>query len=216
MNPVTVGILVGSLFAVANGHDPENESPLGLATPQPNTTSDSKSESKAEVKATRRARVNSINLSPLGFLTSNVYFLNYERLIGAHGLVVEAGLSFSNFATTVQGGVGYRWHWRSRQDSGFLGMMIVLAGATGNGGIEFNEVDYSYPMDKTNIRGIATIGRRWAWDCGLNVTLRVGAGTGLDWVNVKSDEPAALELEKKDNETGSLALDGEVSLGYTF
>src|SRR5262245_60287862 len=78
---------------------------------------------------------NSINLSPLGVAFGN-YALTYERLLGgSHGLVVEGILTRSSGddgdSTQFGGAAGYRWHWRGRQNSGFLGIMFAQGFGSG-------------------------------------------------------------------------------------
>ncbi|HUH04452.1 MAG TPA: hypothetical protein VML75_20795, partial [Kofleriaceae bacterium] len=63
------------------------------------------------------------------------------------------------------------------------------------------------------------IGKRWAWDSGLNVTLRVGAGYGNYGISTDSEDPDAQEAVALVDDLLTLipiALDGELSVGYAF
>lgn len=177
-------------------------------------------------------RVHSINVSPLGLLDGGGFNLNYERLFGSHGLILEVGTTewSSTSRTTINGdvtdetsidarhatlGVGYRWHWRGRQNSGFLGVMLHqnLGAADvvlmdGDGRVE-DEVAYR----STTFTG--NVGKRWMIGDALNVTLRLGVGTAdRQVIDDDADEMAAAELQ--DVIGIPLAVDGELSLGYTF
>jgi hypothetical protein len=84
-------------------------------------------------------RANSINVSPLGIVLGS-YNINYERLFGAHGLVLEGGFSYlsddGDDSKSLGGSLGYRWHWRGRQNSGFLGLAAGMYDGTGEASVE--------------------------------------------------------------------------------
>ncbi|HWM86455.1 MAG TPA: hypothetical protein VNO33_11470 [Kofleriaceae bacterium] len=194
---------------------------LGLAALAPAARADTGSPPTAAVER-EPERANSINISPLG-IVFGAYNLNYERLFGAHGLLVEAGLARvsddGDKATSVGGSLGYRWHWRGRQNSGFLGVSAGFYDGTGEGTLEDGDMERSYDVDVTSYYLVANVGKRWAWDNGFNFTLRVGGGYGHYDITPRSDGPEAQEAaeELKDVLTEiPIAIDGELSLGYTF
>jgi len=165
-------------------------------------------------------RVNSINGSPLGVVVGN-YSLNYERLLaGAHGLMVEGNFSMSKDGGSKSmlygGGVGYRWHWSSRQSSGFLGLLAGYSVGTGEASVndmKLFDLKISAPWV------VANIGKRWAWDNGLNITFRIGGGYAKYNVSSDSSDPdaqQAVDLLQDLLNFLPIALDGELSVGYNF
>ena len=162
---------------------------------------------------------NTVNLSPLGVLFGD-YALTYEHLFaGHHGLIVEG---IGSRATGDQGdslqfggGVGYRWHWRGRQNSGFLGVMA--AQRFGAGSVTENGVTHEMTVQSTTIT--ANIGKRWALTPAFNVTFRIGAGSGHYSATAKEDTMEAKQAEKLMNDILSflpIGVDGELSVGYAF
>jgi hypothetical protein len=193
-----ISLVASSAIAIAQPAQPPAETTLDL---------DQKSEP-----------VNSINVSPLGVLVGN-YALTYERLFGGyHGLIVEgiASHSSNDDGTTLQfgGGVGYRFHWRGRQNSGFLGVMF--AQGFGNGEVTIG--DMTHPMSVRSTTVTANVGKRWMIGP-ANITFRLGLGWGNHVAEAKEDSTDAKEAEEVAN--GLLAFlpigfDGELSVGYTF
>lgn len=164
---------------------------------------------------------NSVNFSPLGLLVGS-YALNYERLMNKrHGLLVEGVFSSTSgdgTSSTGYGGlVGYRWHWSPSQDSGFAGLNVGYQVGTGTAEVTDDTGDkYSFDVDTTALAVTANIGRRWAWDFGLNITLRAGVGYGRYDVSTDSDDDLAQEAVDLVNELLTLipvAIDGELSIG---
>jgi hypothetical protein len=176
-------------------------------------------------------RENSINGSPLGVFFGN-YSLNYERLVnGTHGFMIEGNFSHSSGTSTVNGdstssksqeyggGVGYRWHWRGQQDSGFLGLMAGYSVGTGSSTVTSGGVADTIDLKIKAPWVVANIGKRWQWDNGLNITFRIGAGWAKYTVSTTSQDPSAQDAVKGLQDLLTLipiALDGELSLGYTF
>ncbi len=175
------------------------------------------------VKQSALDKQNSVNLSPLGVLSGS-YGLNYERLLsGYHGIIVEGNFSSSSndeaSSSSVGATVGYRFHWRGNQDSGFLGLNLGYYAGSGQGTIDNGTTMKTFDVDTTVSSITANIGRRWAWDSGLNVTFRIGAGKGNYDVSTKSTDPDAQEAVKLVDDILSflpVAFDGELSLGYLF
>jgi len=138
-----------------------------------------------------------------------------------HGLVAEAGFGFSGDDSSSEahgsGGIGYRWHWRGRQNSGFLGVMVHQA--VGHGEVTTDEMTYGASVKMTSVTG--NIGKRWTLGDSWNVTLRLGAGWGHYAVNIDGNEDDADAQEAEDALNDVLALlpvaiDGELSVGYAF
>jgi len=162
--------------------------------------------------------VNSINASPLGVAFGN-YALTYERLLGGqHGLVVEGIVTRSSGddgdSTQFGGAAGYRWHWRGRQNSGFLG--IMFAQGFGSGEVSVNGMSHDMTVRSTTITG--NVGKRWLFGP-INVTVRAGLGYGHYTAKAKEDTQEAKDAEKLMNDILAflpIAIDGELSVGYTF
>jgi len=164
-------------------------------------------------------KTNSVNISPLGALVGD-FALTYEHLFaGQHGLIVEgiATRSSGDEGSSLQfgGGVGYRWHWRAKQNSGFLGVMF--AQRFGSGSVTINDMTHDMAVRSTTVT--ANIGKRWMLTDAVNVTLRLGAGWGHHVATAKEDTMEAKDAEDTMNGILSLlpiGLDGELSVGYTF
>ncbi|MBA3502151.1 MAG: hypothetical protein M4D80_31230 [Myxococcota bacterium] len=182
-----------------------------------------KTEVPAPVVEKRSEPANSINLSPLGALVGN-YALTYERLFaGHHGLIVEGIATLSNGddgdSRQFGGAVGYRWHWRGRQNSGFLGVMFAQGFGTGEvvtnvGGA--GEMKHEMTVRSTTIT--ANVGKRWMFGP-VNLTVRFGLGWGNHVAEAKEDTPEAKDAEELMNDILAflpIGIDGELSLGYTF
>ncbi len=177
-----------------------------------------------EVRQTALTKENSVNLSPLGILSGS-YGLNYERLLnGYHGLIVEG--NFSSFSdsdsssSSFGGALGYRFHWRGNQNSGFLGLNVGYYNGTGTGSVSTNSgQERTFDVDTSVASITANIGKRWAWDSGLNITFRIGAGKGYYDITTDSDDPDAQKAVKAVDDLLTvfpIAFDGELSVGYIF
>ena len=165
---------------------------------------------------------NSINVSPLGLLLGS-YHLNYERLIGGyHGFLVEA--DFANFSDddssskSFGGSVGYCYHWSGEQDSGFVGVNAGHQRGTGEATLNTGSMK-TFDVDTSVTHLTANVGRRWAWNSGFNITLRIGAGWGNYNITTDSQDPEAQEAVELVDDLLTLlpvAVDGELSIGYAF
>lgn len=166
----------------------------------------------------RAEPANSINISPLGALVGN-YALTYERLFGgSHGLVVEGigTRSAGDEGSSLQfgAGVGYRWHWSGKQNSGFLGVM--LAQGFGTGEVTINQMSHDMSVRSTTVT--ANVGKRWMIGP-ANVTFRIGLGYGHHVATAKDESQEAQEAEELMNDILAflpIGVDGELSVGYTF
>jgi hypothetical protein len=165
----------------------------------------------------------SINLSPIGLLYGNVA-LSYEHLWnGTHGLVLEAeGSRASNddsSATSGGFGVGYRWHWSHKQDSGFLGIMATQSIGTGFVTYGENGSTMKYDMAIRATTLTANIGKRWMIGDNINITARLGAGPAWRHASTDTAGPRAKDAEDTMNALLSLipvSIDGELSAGIVF
>ncbi|HVX97236.1 MAG TPA: hypothetical protein VHK47_20130 [Polyangia bacterium] len=180
---------------------------------------------------TAPARENSINGSPLGVIFG-AYSLNYEHLSGGtHGFVVEGSFAHTSGSSTegssavsstsksYDAAIGYRWHWSGRQDSGFLGLMAGYGVGSGSAVVSSNGTSQSFDLTLKAPRVVANIGKRWQWDGGFNITFRIGAGWAKYTVSTSSTDPDAQEAVNGLQHVLTLipiALDGELSIGYSF
>jgi hypothetical protein len=169
-------------------------------------------------------KTDSINVSPLGLLFGTVA-VTYEHLWNdQHGLILEGegSRSANDTGSAMEGavGVGYRWHWSKAQSSGFLGIMAERS-LLGSGTVTVDDngqaMTYKAKVSSTSLT--LNIGKRWMLSDSLNLTLRFGVGRGWYSAQVTSDGPHAMEAEQTATARLSVipvALDGELSLGYTF
>lgn len=166
----------------------------------------------------------SINASPLGLLFGNVA-LTYEYLHnGTHGLIVEGyGSHASNDdGSSLQfgGAVGYRWHWRGQQNSGFLGVMVSQSLGSGEVSTDVggaNQMTHAMSVRSTMVTG--NIGKRWMLTDNVNLTFRFGLGWGHHVAKAKEDTQAAKDAEEMMNDILAflpIGFDGELSVGYAF
>ncbi len=162
---------------------------------------------------------NSINVNPIGVLFGS-YSLNFEHLFAEqHGLLAEGTFATSSSGTTstVDGGfaVGYRWHWSKSQNSGFLGANLGYRLGSAKATVDSSTFDLNVSVPYA----VFNIGRRFAWDFGLNVTLRAGLGRGFYSISSTSTNPnvqSAIKTVEDVYNRIPVVLDGEVSIGYDF
>jgi hypothetical protein len=168
-------------------------------------------------------KTNSINVSPLGALLGN-YSLTYEHLFnGTHGVILEGNASFASNSDSssyqMGGGVGYRWHWRGRQNSGFLGVMVAQSFGNGEVTTSSGGQDMTYEMGVRSTTITGNIGKRWMIGDSFNITLRLGLGWGHHVASAKVNDQQAKDAEEKLNDLLAyfpIGFDGELSVGYVF
>jgi hypothetical protein len=163
------------------------------------TVAPSATEPLAVTTAAPVERHHSLNANPMGVLFGS-YGLTYEYLSGGNGLLVEGGLSHSGgddaSSTSYGGAVGYRWHWRGRQNSGFLGANVGFYGGTGRATIDDGSgTPESFDMTVQSLQVVMNVGKRWHTD---------------------PDAQEAVEMVQDILDFIPIALDGELSLGYSF
>jgi hypothetical protein len=175
------------------------------------------------VTAAPAERTVSINVDPFGAI-QGYYGGNVEWLHGSNGVVVDADYWHSANDVASAGGagghVGYRWHWRGRQNSGFLGLMVGGGYGTGTGTVTNNAgQSMTYDMTINTLEVTADIGKRWQLDNGLNITFRIGGGYAQRTASTTSTDPDVQQATKDFQDVLAflpIAFDGELSLGYSF
>lgn len=171
-------------------------------------------------------RNHSVNINPLGLAVGD-YAVNYQwRFAASHALVGEltATWSTADDGTTrgFGGQVGYRYLSNGTQNSWMFGMMAGYDGGNTNvrtsatsGGLTVARI-YDLPYTRWRVTG--TVGRRWVFGPGLNVTARMGVGAGkrayAQGGNAEANQQAAT-MEMVVNFL-PVALDSEISLGWVF
>ena len=165
-------------------------------------------------------RPHSINLDPMGIVVG-AYNANYEYLMGHHGLLAEGGFYTGGDAdsrvTTYGAALGYRWHWRGRQNSGFVGAMLGFSG--GSAVAASDDMSSTFDISVQEASATLNVGKRWQLDMGLNITFRLGAGYAKRWFSTTSMDPDAQEAVETVEDIMAflpVAFDGELSLGYSF
>jgi hypothetical protein len=180
-------------------------------------------DSAGVTESATRERAISINLDPGGVI-QGYYGGNAEWLHGSHGVLVEANYfrkgdddsSISGFGGTL----GYRWHWRGHQNSGFLGVNAsVGVGTAATTTMDSAGMSQTWDLSVRTIAVTGNIGKRWQLDNGLNITARIGAGWASRTATTSSDDPTAKEAAEDVEDLLAflpVAFDGELSLGYSF
>jgi len=165
----------------------------------------------------------SINLDPGGAL-QGYYGGNVEWLHGSHGLLVQGSFfhktSDDSSVSGFGGKVGYRWHWRGRMNSGFLGLNASLdLGSATKTTTDMAGQMMTSDLSVRTIAVTADIGKRWQLDNGINVTFAIGAGWANRTVSTSSNDPTDKQAAKDIEDLLAflpIAFDGELSLGYSF
>jgi hypothetical protein len=164
----------------------------------------------------------SVNLDPGGAL-QGYYGGNVEWLHGSHGLLAQVSYFHKGDDVSSVGGVGskvgYRWHWRGRQNSGFLGVNASFDVGTAETTTESNGQMMTSDLSVRTIAVTANIGKRWQLGNGLNITFAIGGGWASRTVTTSSSDPAVQEAAQDIEDLLAflpIALDGELSLGYSF
>lgn len=157
----------------------------------------------------------SLNVSPFDALAGDLA-VTYEHLFdGRHGLVVEANATRPNGEPDgdheLGGALGYRWHWRRRQNSGFVGFMLAHRSESGEA------MSHALQLRTTSLT--MNLGKRWMIGRHANITFRAGAGWGRYAVRAADDTPeahGAAAFLASYLRFIPLAFDGELSAGVVF
>lgn len=166
---------------------------------------------------------NSINLSPLGLVAGNIA-LTYEHLFGGtHGVIVEGVMNRSSNDDGDQlqfgGSLGYRWHWRGRQNSGFLGVTFTQTVGSGSVTQTVGGAEMTHDMTVRSTMITGNIGKRWMLTDAINITARLGLGWGNHVAKAKEDTQEAKDAEELMNDILAflpIGAEGELSVGYAF
>jgi len=160
-------------------------------------------------------------------------------LIGVHyGYMHDSGLGFvietvytpndllwrdRSELELITTGAGFRYYWSQMQDSGFVGLTVSYATGTARYESDGGVVGFPparFEFDAERIAFTASLGRRWAWDNGFNITWRLGLGAGTFELEPKREDPgndsAQTNIENAMLFTPPLMRDGELSLGIIF
>jgi len=89
----------------------------------------------------------------------------------------------------------------------------------GPASIEVDGPPEGFGLDVASLGLTGNIGKRWQFDSGLNVTLRLGLGYGVHRVSTDSTDPDAQKAVDAVNELLTFlpfAAEGELSVGYSF
>jgi Protein of unknown function (DUF3575) len=186
---------------------------------------------------------NAISIQPLGAIW-NSYFMSYERQIaGRHSMVFEGGYvgpykfnlavwgsgsSRSRSAWNIERGytlaLHYRFHFTPRLSSWFIGVFAKYGSQGGTILSTYNSGDM-LPSNPPHPRiGFTAtykilgfnIGRRWIWDSGLTLAVRLGAGINFTDYNYSLPEYTAEKTTFRDIFSVLTSLDTEFSAGYAF
>jgi hypothetical protein len=198
----------------------------GIATAEP-------ADSGGAPATTRHdARRNAVNLSVLGMLGGG-FNLTYERMVGdGDGVVLEVGSTSwrGGSSESIDGrivreseidarhatlGIGYRRHWRGGQHGGFAGVMLHQNVGSADVRVTDGRDEAADQVAYRSTTLTAHVGKRWMLTDAINLTIRVGAGIAdRDVIDTGADPMAVARLA--DAIDLPLAVDGELSLGYTF
>lgn len=171
-----------------------------------------------------------INLNPVGIAFGS-YGGNYELLLAqTHGLVFEGAYANINYSSgsneSRSKGWGlsfnYRWHWSNAMESGFLGVFARYSSAVGTGTVTATSGSVStksnFDVDmKTTTFGL-NIGKRWVWDSGINVVVRIGYGYAILSMTANTNDPNVNNFlsDIKPILQALAGFDAELSIGYAF
>jgi hypothetical protein len=171
----------------------------------------------------RRLKFNqAINTCP-GGVAFGIFSVNYEYLFHSkHGLVLRADYehipgTYSDAKIDAFGAaviLNYRYHFNAQMNSFFAGAYSRARIYKGDGQWNNETVKFSLPEVTLGVN----VGRRWAWNSGINVTFSLGYGYTFKRRNIGTDdagfEEKIDEFEKKYNFSNSFL--GELSIGYAF
>lgn len=117
------------------------------------------------------------------------------------------------------GSVGYRWHWRGRQNSGFLGVTFTQTVGSGSVTQTVSGAEMTHDMSVRSTMLTGNIGKRWMLTDAINITARLGLGWGHHVATAKEDTQEAKDAEELMNDILAflpIGFEGELSLGYAF
>jgi hypothetical protein len=132
--------------------------------------------------------------------------VNYEFLMdGFHGLLVESSVGSEHYAYMG----GYRYHFSGAMESLFGGIYARYQYVEGS--VTEFEKEFYYEISGASY-GV-NLGKRWVWENGVNVALRIGGGPSL----VKTKWKGGRQPLSGDILINSLtSTDLEISFGFVF
>jgi hypothetical protein len=165
----------------------------------------------------KRSSTNAINVGFVGLQTVSVS-LNYEHLFNSkHGLVVGLPLINTNKGKEMGFSLGYRHHFKSTMNSGYWGIFANYSEIKSKVEADGYALD-EYKFKNANFYIGPNIGRRWIFEPGINLAIRVGYGISLgrnfEWIDIPEDD------DMKDSTESIMKIissfDAELSIGYCF
>lgn len=165
----------------------------------------------------KRSSTNAINVGFFGLQTVSVS-LNYEHLFGAkHGLSVGLPLVNTKKGKEIGFSMNYRYHFKNTMNSGYLGIFANYSEIRSKIEADGYALD-EYRFKNANFYIGPNIGRRWIFEPGINLSIRVGYGVSLGrnfkWIDIPEDE----DMEKSTESMMKIisSFDAEFSIGYCF
>jgi len=201
--------------------------PITMAFSQQITQTEKDTHSNSSAKEIKHA-INSCPFAPI----FGIFSVSYEYLIlPNHGLVgrfdyeavpsrFEDGGIPENYPDAVieASGLGfilnYRWHFSGEMESVFIGVYTRYRHFSGTGMVESTEFEFTVP----EITAGLNIGKRWVWNCGLNMTVAFGYGFSKDtWESNPTNSSIEAVLKSFENSYDFFdPFYGEFSFGYAF
>jgi hypothetical protein len=168
-----------------------------------------------EVPDTAKIYHHAFQTNPMGLFSLTISG-NYEILINqTHGLLIEGAIGFLPASRAKSGGLGYRWHWRKKMESGFLGLFIRYGTFSGKGEDKNSSPPKEFGFSGSIFAVGPNVGKRWIWDSGLSVVVRIGYGYSDFHMEWTGDEFEGMDFTEKFMKY-TAGLDGELTLGYAF
>jgi len=172
--------------------------------------------------APRKDFKHAVNVCPIAVFLG-VYAVNYEYLfVPSHGL--DARFEYQSIPKTytdasiesngISFSLNYRWHISKEMNSLFLGSYVRYSLYNGTGAVAETKFDFTI----NDFTWGLNVGKRWAWNSGLNVTIAAGYGIATNSSQSHPTDPsieAAIDQYKNDYDFLSPVY-GEVSMGYAF
>ncbi len=165
----------------------------------------------------------SINTCPGGFIIG-IYSLNYEFLSNKiHGMVLR--FDVGNISKEVDNNdigilstsltLNYRFHFSETMGSYYIGSYTRIRYYEGKG--ELNMIDFDFDLSEISL-GL-NIGKRWVWDCGININAMLGYGIPYSNIEYGANVTSAMIDLVEKFEDGPEFIGpfiAELSVGYSF
>lgn len=172
-------------------------------------------------------RRHALNLNPEGAVAGDYALIYHWMFAAGHGLIAELTGTYAKSADGLTKGlggqVGYRYFTNGTHNSWFFGAMAGYDAGNSlvvitTGGTDQPKVVRTYNLPYRRIRATATVGRRWVFGPGLNVTARLGIGPGQRTYTRGGNAEAEHEAASIETLANFLpvSLDSELSIGWVF